>query len=215
MTVARTVRGAMTGVVVRRMRRRHLPRVLDIERRVYPRPWSSKLFAEELSRRDTRRYLVALAPGDGPIGGRKVVGYAGVILSDVGEAGPEAHVTTVAVDPAEHRRKVATHLLLALLREARDAGAIRATLEVRAANRGAQRLYSAFGFVSAGTRPGYYAETGEDAIVMWAHQLQSDELGRRLDAQARRLAEPGGASGAPDDPVPWVRGRMGLDRGER
>ena len=33
----------------------------------------------------------------------------------------------------------------------------------------------------------------------------------RLAAQRARLTEPGGASGAPDLHVPWVRGRRGLD----
>lgn len=210
MRVASGGRRALSGVVVRPMRRRHLRGVLDIEARVYPRPWSPSLFLDELDRRDTRRYLVALAPSGVP-GHRRVVGYAGFLLQP-GERGDEAHVTTVAVDPREHRRKIATRLLVALLDEARAVGAESATLEVRAANRGAQRLYEAFGFSAAGVRPGYYRETGEDAVVMWLHGLGSEDALGRLRAQQARLADPGGASGAPDEPVPWVRGRIGLGR---
>ncbi len=195
-----TGRPALADVVVRPMRERQIGRIVAIERRVHPRPWSAQLFEDELQRRDTRRYVVALARTRWPW--RSVVGYGGVLLQ-----ADDAHITTIAVDPAHHRRKVGTHLVLRLLTEARAMGAQQATLEVRAANRGAQRLYSAFGFVPVGVRPRYYAETGEDAVVMTVAELQSDECTRRLAAQTARLADPGGASGAPDEPVPWVRRR--------
>jgi ribosomal-protein-alanine N-acetyltransferase len=38
---------------------------------------------------------------------------------------------------------------------------------VRSSNAGAQRLYEGFGFRSAGVRPRYYADNGEDAVIMW------------------------------------------------
>lgn len=201
-------RAALQELTVTPMRRRHLRQVLEIERAVYPRPWSAALFASELTQPESRRYLVALAPVPTRAGRTRsrVVGYTGVLVGS-----GEAHVTTVAVHPEFHRRKVATHLLLALLDQARDMGATAATLEVRVANRGAQRLYSAFGFAPVGVRPGYYMETGEDALIMWAHDLQTEGFTHRLDAQRARLADPGGASGAPDHPVPWVQGRVGLD----
>ena len=41
------------------------------------------------------------------------------------------------------------------------------TLEVRRSNAGAITLYESFGFRSAGVRRRYYADNGEDAIVMW------------------------------------------------
>jgi ribosomal-protein-alanine N-acetyltransferase len=205
--VAAPPRPALTEVVVVPMRRRHHRGVLAIEHAVYPRPWTPALFAAELAQRDSRRYLVALAPGTSPLA-RKVVGYAGVMV-----AAGEAHVTTVAVHPEHHRQKIATRLLLGVLDGARELGAEAATLEVRVANRGAQRLYAGFGFAPVGVRPGYYVETGEDALIMWVHDLGSEEYGRRLDRQRARLHEPGGASGAPDLRVPWVRGRIGLDGG--
>jgi [ribosomal protein S18]-alanine N-acetyltransferase len=204
------LRPVASRVSVTPMRRRHVRHVLAIERSVYPRPWSPSLFDSELSQGTTRRYFVALAdtaPGR-PAAlrpARRVVGYAGALV----QAG-EAHVTTIAVDPAQHRRKVGSHLLVALLDAVRAMGAEAATLEVRLANRGAQRLYALFGFAPSGVRPAYYRETGEDALIMWAHDLQSAAFGERLDSQRARLAAPGGSSGAPDLPVPWVRGREGL-----
>lgn len=198
------------AVALEPMRPRHLGQVLAIEESVYPRPWTSGVFMSELEAGASRRYYVATIrrpPGRMPVPRlRRVVGYGGVLVQ-VGEA----HVTTVAVHPREHRRKIATRLLLRLLEDARAMGADAATLEVRTANQGAQRLYRAFGFAPVGVRPGYYAETGEDALIMWAHELQGDEMAARLAEQARRVDEPGGASGQPDLEVPWVRGRVGLE----
>ncbi|HZB72910.1 MAG TPA: hypothetical protein VE395_12280, partial [Acidimicrobiales bacterium] len=52
--------------------------------------------------------------------------------------------------------------------------------EVRMGNGAAQDLYRRFGFAPAGVRKGYYAETGEDALVMWAHDIDGAEYGERL-----------------------------------
>lgn len=201
-------RPALQDLRIVSMRERHLPGVLQIEQAVYPRPWSANLFSAEISNRRDRCYLVALAPRSWwPT--RQVVGYAGVLVN----AG-EAHVATVAVHPAHHRRKIATRLFLALMREAVRLGAEAATLEVRAANLGAQRLYQAFGFAPVGIRPRYYAETGEDALIMWAHDLQDAAFASKLAEQEARTCHPGGASGIPDLPVPWVHDRTGLLPGD-
>lgn len=213
--IATLPRRSLSDVRVTLMRRRHLRQVLRIEAQVYPRPWSPQLFATELSRGDSRHYVVAtVASARRWWPARDVVGYAGILLQP-GETGTDAHITTVAVDPRQHRRKIASHLLLAVLGEARRVGAQAATLEVRVANRGAQRLYAHFGFAPVGVRPGYYAETGEDALIMWLHELQGPEMDARLAAQAARVSEPGGASGVPDLHVPWVKGRVGLPGADR
>lgn len=188
------------------MRRRHLRGVLAIEQLVYPKPWSASLFASEIAQPDSRRYLVAVSPDRaGAFLRRPVLGYAGVLVT-VGEA----HITTVATHPHHHRRKVASRLLVDLLRAARELGAEAATLEVRVNNRGAQRLYSSFGFAPVGVRPKYYAETNEDALIMWAYDLQAKAYAAVLDEQEARLDLPGGSSGAADLHVPWVRERVGL-----
>jgi ribosomal-protein-alanine N-acetyltransferase len=160
------------------MRRRHVPQVLDIERRVYPRPWTMTLFLSEIVQRSTRFYIVARVR-------RRVVGYAGLMVF-----GDEAHVTNIAVDPDVHRRKVAARLLFALITEARRRGASACTLEVRVANHAAQGLYHQFGFAPVGIRKNYYAETGEDALIMWAEGLQTPAYAERLAALAARIPEP-------------------------
>jgi ribosomal-protein-alanine N-acetyltransferase len=151
------------------MRRRYLRSVLNIENQVYPRPWTMSLFLSELGLRGTRAYFVAKV-------GRDVVGYAGLMVTV-----DEGHVTTIAVDPAWHRHQVGTRLLLAVSREAiaREVGAL--TLEVRVSNTAAQAMYRRFGFAAVGIRKGYYAETNEDALVMWAREVDSAEHADLLD----------------------------------
>ncbi len=151
------------------MRRRHLRSVLRIEAQVYPRPWSLGLFMSELALRNSRAYYVARIDG-------VVVGYGGLMVS-----GDDGHITTLAVDPAWHRRKLATRVLLALVREAVARGVASLTLEVRVGNAAAQELYRQFGFAPAGIRKNYYIESNEDALVMWAHDVDGPEYLRRLD----------------------------------
>jgi ribosomal-protein-alanine N-acetyltransferase len=150
------------------MRRRHLRGVLRIEQQVYPRPWTFGLFLGEISQRTSRVYLVARVGSD-------VVGYAGMF-----RAVDDGHITTIAVDPAWQRRGIATRMLLALARAAVERGCKNLTLEVRMSNSGAQALYQRFGFVPAGVRKGYYPETGEDALVMWANDVDTELYAARL-----------------------------------
>jgi [ribosomal protein S18]-alanine N-acetyltransferase len=152
------------------MRRRHLRSVLAIEVQVYPRPWSLSLFLSELALRSTRAYYVARVGG-------AVVGYGGLMMT-----AEDGHVTTLAVDPAWHRHKIGTRVLLVLAREAVRRGARNLTLEVRMSNHGAQALYRKFGFRPAGVRKNYYVETSEDALVMWADDVDLEEYEQRLGA---------------------------------
>ena len=157
-------------VELTRMRRRHLRRVLAIEGRVYPRPWSASLFLSELTQRGTRSYLVARHDGD-------VVGYAGMMFT-----GFEAHVTNIAVDPDWHGLKIGSRLLLALVTEAIARACPRVSLEVRTSNRAAQHMYEKFGFSNVGTRKGYYIETNEDAMIMVVEDVMSTAYRLRLQA---------------------------------
>jgi ribosomal-protein-alanine N-acetyltransferase len=151
------------------LRRRHLRSVMKIESQVYPHPWSLSLFMSELSLRSSRAYLCARVGGT-------VVGYAGLML-----AGDESHVTTIAVDPDWQRHKIGSRMLAHLVRISREHGVRDVTLEVRMANEPAQAMYRRFGFVAAGVRKGYYAETNEDALIMWAYGVDSSDYLERLD----------------------------------
>jgi ribosomal-protein-alanine N-acetyltransferase len=150
------------------MRRRHLRSVMRIEAQVYPRPWSLPLFMSELNLRSSRIYYVARVNG-------LVVGYCGLMLVE-----GDGHITNIAVDPAWHRHQIGTRLLLNAARQAAARDATRLTLEVRMSNRAAQDLYRKFGFEAAGVRKNYYAESREDALIMWAYGLDTDAYAQRV-----------------------------------
>lgn len=159
------------------MRRRHLRTVVRIEEECYPRPWSATLFLSEVAQRSSRRYVVGTI---GPL----VVGYCGLMV-----VGEEGHITTLSVDPAWHRRGVGTVLLLDQARTAPGHGVRHLTLEVRASNTPAQVLYQRFGFAPVGVRRNYYTETNEDAIIMWANDVDTaDYVGRLGEIEAQLLS---------------------------
>lgn len=151
-----------------RMRRRHLRSVLQIEREAPHRGWSAGLFLGELARLHDRLYVVARVDG-------AVVGFAGVM-----QVAEDAHVTTLSVDPAWHGRRIGTRLMLVLARQAHAWGCENITLEVRASNEPAVALYRRFGLAPAGIRKNYYADLGEDALVMWGHEVSTNAFVERM-----------------------------------
>lgn len=159
-----------TGVTVEPMRRRHLRSVVRIEEVTNPHPWSRRLFVSELTYPAGRIYLVARI-------GRSIVGYGGLMIM----AG-DGHITNLGVDPTHRRKGIASRLLVEAFRRALADGATALTLEVRASNRGAQELYRRFGFAPVGTRKGYYTDNGEDALIMWATEVEGVGYRDRLRA---------------------------------
>lgn len=161
---------ALTDLRIEALRRRHLRGVLRIEQQVYTKPWSLDLYLGELRLPEAARYYrVARAGG-------RVVGYGGLMFVP-----DEAHVTTLAVHPDHQRTGIGARLLLDLAREAVRRGSRGLTLEVRMSNEAARRLYQRFGFAPAGVRKNYYAEVGEDALIMWAHDIDQPGFSARLD----------------------------------
>ncbi|MGY1744586.1 ribosomal protein S18-alanine N-acetyltransferase [Blastococcus sp. SYSU D00695] len=147
------------AVRLRPMRLADLPAVMELEEELFaPDTWTVSMYRDELSRTDTRHYLVAV-DGDAD-GGGAVVGYAGLIAYD-----DEAHVATIGVSGARQGEGVGALLLDALLAEA-DRRSPVVLLEVRADNEVAQALYRRRGFAEIGRRRGYYQPSNTDAVVM-------------------------------------------------
>lgn len=160
-------------VTIGPLERRHLRSVMRIDAQVYPEPWSRRLWLLELER--SHRIYLAAETGQGR--SRSLVGYAGAMLS-----GDDLHVMTIVADPAVQQRGIGTRLLADLVRRGVDAGASALTLEVRVSNEPAKALYRRFGLVPAGIRRGYYEPDGEDALIMWAHDVDGPDYRERLDA---------------------------------
>jgi ribosomal-protein-alanine N-acetyltransferase len=150
------------------MRSKDLKGVLRIEEAVFPQPWSHRLFVEELAQRTSRAYRAAWV-------GHRIVGFAGQMLID-----DESHVNNIAVDPGWQGRHLGAAVLADLVRTGMARGSRHLTLEVRVGNAPALALYKKFGLAPVGVRPNYYPETGEDALVMWARDIDTDEYAQRL-----------------------------------
>ena len=165
-------------VAITTMKRRHLRNVLRIEEQTSSTPWSLGLFLAEV-RRDERDYIVALSPEDD-----RVVGFAGLLY-----VFGEGHITTVAVDPKAQGDRIGTRLLLELVRRAIAHGADSITLEVRASNTVALALYRRFGFAPSGVRKDYYKDPTEDALVLWARDIDTSDYTQRLETIERDLSK--------------------------
>ena len=133
--------------------------IIAIERDSFPSPWSENLFQGEMTN-PIARMLVGRVD---PLPGKAVAGY--VIYWLVAD---EMHLHNIAVRKDQRRKRVASLLLREAIRASQSEGARRVTLEVRRSNRPALNLYEKFGFSVKGVRPGYYSDTGEDALIFWA-----------------------------------------------
>ena len=132
-----------------------IDQVVEIENLSFASPWSRESFESELLKNNLARYIVAKVNG-------KVAAYGGMwIILD------EAHITNIAVHPEFRERKIGEKLVKEMLRTAKENKAEHITLEVRASNDAARKLYKKLGFKDSGIRKGYYADTGEDAVIMW------------------------------------------------
>ena len=142
---------------LRKMERKDIPRVCEIEALCFPDPWSAASFESELSGLNPAVYFVAEEDG-------VVVGHMGMwhILD-------EGHITNVAVAPEARRRGIGRALVEKSLKTGSENGLKAFTLEVRTSNRAAIALYESLGFDGAGVRKNYYGN-GEDALIMWAYK---------------------------------------------
>ena len=176
-----------------------LGEVMEIEQIAFPTPWPARAYRYEivdnshstilalrpaavahgpfkrLARQPLARRLRLAAPGP-------VLGYAGFwLLVD------EAHIYTIAVHPKWRGRGLGELLLLSLMERGMQAGADRATLEVRVSNQIAQKLYSKYGFEIVSQRKGYYTDNSEDAYVMTTPSFATPEFQASLSLWRDRL----------------------------
>ncbi|HHU77408.1 MAG: ribosomal protein S18-alanine N-acetyltransferase [Caldicoprobacterales bacterium] len=140
---------------IRPMTTEDVEEVSKLERLCFPTPWSQEAFRIEVERNRCARYFVVSDNS-------KLIGYGGMWL-----VVDEAHITNIAVHP-DHRRQGTGRLIMkTLIEEAVRLGMTRMTLEVRVSNKAAINLYQSLGFEKGGLRKGYYANDGEDALIMW------------------------------------------------
>jgi len=152
----------MNKGIIRPMQIDDLKSILEIERVSFTTAWSLEAFIGELKENEYARYLCLELEG-------QVIGYMGLwFILD------EGHITNIAITPDHRGKHWGEFLMRSMMEQMEEQGMERMTLEVRVSNSPAQSLYKRLGFVSAGVRRGYYADTGEDALIMWA------ELGQEV-----------------------------------
>ena len=168
---------ALFPIVIEDMRLTDIDAVQEVERASFAVPWPVNAFRHELTQNKNAHYIVARE-------GERIVGYAGLWLSL-----DEAHITTFAVLPDFRRRKIGERMLIALFERSERLGAEWLTLEVRASNLPAQRLYEKYGFRAAGIRRRYYSDNNEDAIIMWTERLRDHAVRERIAALRQKLED--------------------------
>lgn len=119
----------------------------------FAHPWSRRLIEEDMA--NPNSFYVVEAEGD------RAIGYGAITVI----AG-EANVTNIATHPDYRRQGVGIRIMNRLIRYCTDNSLILITLEVRKSNSSAVSLYEKSGFVIEGERKGYYADNGEDALIM-------------------------------------------------
>lgn len=150
------------NLTIRRLAYSDLPRVIAVERRAFPTPWSFAMFVLELSKPSGICLAAELED--------RLVGYSICSRYDA-----VWHLMNIAVEPRLRRRGIASALMRRLFEEADGEGA-RYTLEVRLSNGPAIAMYERFGFRAAGRRRAYYHDNREDALIMWRAVGEGDPV---------------------------------------
>jgi ribosomal-protein-alanine N-acetyltransferase len=169
------------------MRPADISQVVALEQVSYTTAWPRKAFDYELEKNEFAHYFVLRTSLPVSQPGSGLIGLGGFWL-----LANEAHINTLAIHPDWRRMGLGAWLLLTLIEAAQALGASVATLEVRPANQAARSLYQKFEFREVGRRPGYYSDTGEDALILTTSLLGSLDyqamLRQRKAALLQRLA---------------------------
>jgi ribosomal-protein-alanine N-acetyltransferase len=136
------------------MREGDLDAVLAVEAVSFPTPWTRGQFVEELAHGHSDP-IVAVDEETGALLGYAVTWH---VLD-------ESHLLNIAVAPASRGRGVGRTLLKGCIARSARCGSALIRLEVRVGNEHAAALYRDEGFRFDGIRKGYYADTGEDALL--------------------------------------------------
>lgn len=139
---------------IREMTEEDIPAVMEIERACFPVPWSESLMRALLCMPQTTVCLVAET-------GARVCGYVTAAFGY-----EELHILSLAMSPDRRGTGGADMLLAGAIERGRPRGCLAVILEVRERNERARRFYRRNGFREIGRRPRYYADSGEDALLM-------------------------------------------------
>jgi [ribosomal protein S18]-alanine N-acetyltransferase len=166
-------------LLVRRLRISDIPEVMPIESVSFGRHhWSPDSFTFEIKNQLGRYYALIHRKEN------RLIGYAGywMILD-------EAHITTIAVDHQFRGNGLGELLVIKMLDRMAGQSIKWVTLEVRVSNFSAQDLYYKYNFRGMGTRPCYYQDTNESALIMTTDNIQTREFRQTFRENRLKLME--------------------------
>jgi len=145
----------------RRITHEDIDAVTELERSSFSRPWPRSAFKEIVDKKDATYYLAE------DLDAKIIVG--GCVIFHIVD---EGDITNVAVAKDYRGQGIATKLLDYAIKQGEEEGILDFTLEVRAGNEPAIRVYEKNGFEGVGIRPGFYEDPKEDALVMWRYHAE-------------------------------------------
>lgn len=146
--------------MIRVMQEADLSQVAELEKCCFSDPWSYHILESGLHSPYDVYYVWEQES--------KILGYCTLrILAGEGE------IQRIAVLPQHRRLGLGRKMMEAMLKHSRENQAEAVSLEVRAGNTAARRLYESYGFAAEAVRKGYYHNPTEDAVIMWNRNLES------------------------------------------
>lgn len=142
-------------MIIREMILSDLDQIMILEKNCFKVPWSRESFEAEIVKNELAHYIVLEIDS-------QIVGYGGVwYVMD------EGHITNVAIDSNYRKQGLGKKIVAEMIEKAKLSKMNHMTLEVRRSNSPAISLYERMGFEILGTRPKYYTDNNEDALIMW------------------------------------------------
>lgn len=140
-------------MMIERMNESHISQIASLEAACFSAPWSEECLRYELTNA-LALWLAAVEDGT-------VVGYVGsqTVMG-------ESDMMNIAVHPDYRRQGIAQSLLDELVSKLKEIDSCCLTLEVRASNDSAIKLYEKNGFSQVGLRKNYYKNPKEDALIL-------------------------------------------------
>ena len=149
--------------LIQNAEKKHLAQLENLEKLCFSMPWTREQLESQLP--DAQHvFLVA-------VDGESVLGYVGMMF-----VLDEGYISNVAVDECARRAGIGSMLVDGMLCRCEALSLLFVTLEVRASNDPAIRLYAKHGFEEVGRRRGYYEAPREDAILMTKFWKEVEDL---------------------------------------
>jgi len=160
----KNINDEMSAMVdIRTMTTLDLDKVIVVEKKSYPYPWTLGIFRDCL-RVGYNAFVMTID--------KNVIGYGIVMLSP-----GEAHILNICIDPDYQGKGLGRYLLNHLVKKSNQTDVDMILLEVRRSNENAQQLYMSEGFHELGVRKAYYpADNGREDAIILAKYLANKEM---------------------------------------